>query len=272
MNFLSFDIEDWFHLLNIKNYKNEDDWIKLESRVCMNTLFILDELDYNKNKAIFFCLGWVASNFPDLIKEIKNRGHIIGTHSYSHKLIYQNSQYEFEKDLIKSLNQISKIINDEIIFYRAPGFSLKEDNFWAFDILRKNGIKCDSSIFPGLRFHGGIKKMDINKPFKIDTNYGSIIEFPISYNKIFLNKIFYSGGGYFRLLNYNIIKRLSQNNNYNMFYFHPRDFDYYQPRVKSNPISYFRNYVGLSDSKNKLRSLLNDLEFTIFEDKSLKYI
>lgn len=47
-----------------------------------------------------------------------------------------------------------------------------------------------------------------------------------------------------------------------MAYFHPRDFDPYQP-ILSNLSLFrkFKSYVGLAYSEKKLINLLNDFEF-----------
>ena len=51
-------------------------------------------------------------------------------------------------------------------------------------------------------------------------------------------------------------------NRYNMTYFHPRDFDFYQPRLKNlNLLNYFKSYVGLKNFYNKLKNILNEFEF-----------
>ena len=47
-----------------------------------------------------------------------------------------------------------------------------------------------------------------------------------------------------------------------MFYFHPRDFDPSQPRIKSlEPIRYFKSYVGLKGSADKLNYLMDSIHF-----------
>lgn len=272
MNIITFDIEDWFHLLNVDRYNKITSWNELDERVTMNTLYILDELDKFNVKGIFFCLGWIAEKYPDLIKEIELRGHLIGTHSYAHQLVFKQTEYQFEKDLDKSINILKKIVKQDIKFYRAPGFSIKKLDTYLLKILFKLGIKFDSSIFPGLRFHGGMRSNTNNQPFKIVNDQISITELPISYVKLLNLKTFYSGGGYFRLLNIEIIKKLSSLNDYNMFYFHPRDFDFNQPRIKSNPLSYFRNYVGLKNSKYKFENLLKNIIFDEFTENKFNNI
>jgi len=45
---------------------------------------ILEILNKYNAKATFFCTGSKADKFPKIIQEIKNQGHTIGNHSYSH--------------------------------------------------------------------------------------------------------------------------------------------------------------------------------------------
>lgn len=49
------------------------------------TPWILDQLDKLNIKATFFCIGNNAQNHPELVQEISQRGHALGTHGYSHK-------------------------------------------------------------------------------------------------------------------------------------------------------------------------------------------
>ena len=55
---------------------------------------------------------------------------------------------------------------------------------------------------------------------------------------------------------------MMQKSNYVMTYFHPRDFDPNQPILDNISLSrYFKSYVGLSTSKNKISKLFKDFEF-----------
>lgn len=158
---LTFDIEEWFHILDIDSLEEKKDWNRFEQRVYENTQRILDLLKENNIKASFFVLGWIAKNYPDLVQKISDQGHEVGTHSFNHLLIYKYSPKEFEKDLKDSVNSIQKIINKKVRLFRAPGFSIKKDNLWAFEILAKENISIDSSVFPAARSHGGISDISI---------------------------------------------------------------------------------------------------------------
>jgi hypothetical protein len=94
--------------------------------------------------------------------------------------------------------------------------------------------------------HGGYPSFPHIAPALIKTNKGEIKEFPISVGKLFGKSIVYSGGGYFRLFPYRLIKMLAQKEAYLMSYLHPRDMDAEQPVIQDLPLSRkFKSYVGL---------------------------
>lgn len=51
------------------------------------TPWILDHLDEADVRATFFVIGRRAHKHPDLIREIVRRGHVIGNHTYNHKVL-----------------------------------------------------------------------------------------------------------------------------------------------------------------------------------------
>ena len=80
-------------------------------------------------------------------------------------------------------------------------------------------------------------------------------------------KLIYSGGGYFRILPFALIKSLSNRSDYLMTYFHPRDFDYYQPVIQNLPFHRkIKSYVGLKGAFLKLERYLNNFDFLSLED------
>jgi len=274
MYILTFDIEEWFHLLDIDSLENVTNWSKYEVRIYENTYRILDLLKKRNLKATFFILGWVAEKYPDLIKLISDQGHEIGTHSYSHLLIYKSSPDMFRKDLRKSIEIIEAVTGRKVRAFRAPGYSIKKDTMWALKILIEEGIEYDSSIFPAMRGHGGIKDFEILTPFVIKYNNRILKEFPISVFNFLGNKIPFSGGGYFRLWPYVFIRYFFSNSKYVITYFHPRDFDPKQPLLQNMPfIRKFRAYYGLKNAYKKLQRLLEDCEFIDLSsaDKSINW-
>ena len=84
MNIITFDIEDYFHLLELPKTSNVSNWDNYTSRVEEVTLEILNLLKIQNIKATFFILGWIAKKNKKLVSRIYNEGHDIGTHSFYH--------------------------------------------------------------------------------------------------------------------------------------------------------------------------------------------
>jgi peptidoglycan/xylan/chitin deacetylase (PgdA/CDA1 family) len=65
------------------------------------TDYILKVLKKNNIKATFFCVGNKIEKYPDIINKIKQEGHIIGNHSYSHINGFKTSTKKYIKDISK---------------------------------------------------------------------------------------------------------------------------------------------------------------------------
>lgn len=260
---LTFDIEEWFHLLDFKATRTVESWKNYEQRICKNTDRILELLKNKKQKATFFCLGWVAEKYPQIIRKIDDFGFEVGSHSSYHQLAYELNPQQFREDLQKSLNTLQDIIGKKVSCFRVPGFSITRANAWAIEILIESGITSDSSIFPAPRGHGGFESFGTDKPVIINSQSGSLKEFPINTVSFLGKRIIFSGGGYFRLLPYFLIDRFMRRSQYVMTYFHPRDFDPGQPILKGLPLTRkFKSYYGLSSAFKKLEMLLDNYQFS----------
>jgi peptidoglycan-N-acetylglucosamine deacetylase len=259
MHLITIDLEDWFHILNNSCTKSHAQWEMYENRIHRNTKRIIDALNKQGHKATFFCLGWIAEKYPEVIREIVNHGHEIGSHTHYHQLLYEQKSDEFREDLIASIKTLEDTSGKKVKYFRAPGFSITENNKWVFDILVERGIEIDCSIFPALRAHGGFPTYTYPGPSIIKYNGISIKELPVSYKNVFGIPVIFSGGGYFRLLPYRIIKALTKRSDYVMLYFHPRDFDPDQPMIPGlSPIRKFKSYYGLQSAMPKFERWLND--------------
>jgi polysaccharide deacetylase family protein (PEP-CTERM system associated) len=262
MNILTFDIEEWFHILDNGSTKTESEWKNYPARIYENTDRILSILKERNQSASFFVLGWIAKHYPDVVKKIVEAGYEIGSHTQMHQLIYEQSPKEFKNDVEYSIKTLEDISGKKVRLFRAPGFSITERNKWAFEILNEVGINIDCSIFPSSRAHGGFPSYKKAKPSILMYNGIKIKELPINTVKLLGKDIIFSGGGYFRLFPYFLVKKWTQNSDYLMSYLHPRDFDYKQPVIKE--LSFMRklkSYVGLKEAEDKLRKWIKDFEF-----------
>ncbi len=262
MNILTFDVEEWFHILDNDSTKTEKEWFNYEDRLHVNMERIFKLLERKNQKATFFCLGWVGRRYPDIIKKISDSGYEIATHSDLHQLAYEQDKKTFKADLERSIKSLEDIIGKKIITYRAPGFSVKEENKWLFQELVEHGIEIDCSIFPAKRSHGGFKSYGHAEPSIIDVDGFKLKEFPINLFEFAGKKLVFSGGGYFRLLPYWAIKQMMYQSDYVMTYFHPRDFDPNQPMIQElSLVRKFKSYYGLSSSFDKMEKLITDFSF-----------
>ena len=262
MNILTFDIEEWFHILDNASTRTETEWNRYESRIHANMDRIFQLLDETDSRATFFCLGWVADKHPDVIKRIDAAGYEVATHSYAHQLAYDQTPAEFTQDLQRSIKSLQDITGKSVRSYRAPGFSIKFLNRWVFPILLENGIEVDCSVFSARRSHGGDAAFGITAPSLINIDGTLLKEFPINTVSVAGQDVIFSGGGYFRLFPYPMIHRFTKRSSYVMTYFHPRDFDAGQPVIEDLSLSRrFKSYYGLKGCWPKLHRLLKNFEF-----------
>ncbi|HVP41537.1 MAG TPA: XrtA system polysaccharide deacetylase, partial [Candidatus Krumholzibacteriaceae bacterium] len=244
-------------------------------------------------KATFFVLGWIAERYPDLVRRIQKEGHEIACHGYGHRLVYAQSRDEFTQDIRRAKSILEDITGAKVMGYRAPSYSITNKSQWAFEILAEEGFKYDSSIFPihhdfyGMpeapRFPFAISlngnnnvefsmlncESNVFNNSKLNTqNSHFIIEFPLSTVKVLGTNFPISGGGYFRLFPYLLIKRGLRSINEKegrpfIFYMHPWEIDSDQPRVKGlSSRSSFRHYVNLDKTESRFRRLLKDFQFS----------
>lgn len=262
MNILTFDIEEWFHLLEHPQVRDETSWGRLETRLPQMLDRILDLLDETGRKGCFFCLGWVARTYPELVRRIDERGHELASHSDVHSLIFEQTPAAFRQELVKSKRTLEDVSGKRIRAFRAPGFSLVERCSWAFDILIEEGFEIDCSVFPASRAHGGMPAFPSARPVWVETSAGRIKEFPMSVARVLGRAMVFSGGGYFRVIPALILERLWADSDYVMTYFHPRDFEPDQPMLPGlGPLRRFKSYYGLGRAAPKLKRLLQRHEF-----------
>jgi polysaccharide deacetylase family protein (PEP-CTERM system associated) len=260
MNILTFDIEDWY---NCDFITTDFEWDKHEVRIYESVDKILDELAIRNLKGTFFCLGWLAEKHPAVINKIHAHGHHIGCHSYQHELSFRFDRDGFKEDTLKAKKLIEEVIGEPINAFRAPGFSITEQNVWALEVLTELGFEYDCSLFPARHDYGGFSSYGKAEPTILNLPNGKQLkEFPMNVHHVLGKNIVFSGGGFFRFFPYQLIKYWSSRSFYLMTYFHPRDFDPDQPVIQALPIARkFKSYVGLSTSFLKFQKLLNDFEF-----------
>jgi len=264
-NVFSIDVEDWFHILDSEAAPVRSDWAGLENRVERNTAVMLEMLENRGILATFFILGWIARQYPQLVRTIAEAGHEIASHGHEHGLVYQQQPEQFRQDLRSASDAIEEACGIRPQGYRAPGFSITEKTPWAFDILAEEGFRYDSSVFPAKRGHGGLPG---SHPLPSVLPNG-MTEFPITTCHLGIGRVAYLGGGYLRVLPQWLVMRLAQSQQAQgtplILYIHPRDIDPDQPRIPLGKVRTFKSYVGLASCGQKLEALLDRFSWTTFK-------
>ena len=261
MNILTIDLEDWFHILDHPATERPEQWSGFESRLESNVDRLLDLLEEHQQQATWFCLGWIAKQYPAIVKKVAAK-HEIACHSDVHQLVYTQSPSAFKEDTLTVMKRLEDLCGKKMNAYRASGFSITEETSWAFDILKECGITVDCSVFPASRNHGGFQKFGTAQPCRISVGGTFLKEFPLNTVRLMGKEIVFSGGGYFRALPYAYIHSQMKKSEYVMTYFHPRDFDPQQPVLQTLPFKRkLMSYVGLKGALPKFKKLLSDHSF-----------
>jgi len=257
---LTVDVEDWFQVENLRPHFPLNSWDSCKLRVESNTHVLLNLFDRFHVLATFFVLGWIAERCPDLVKEIKIRGHEVASHGYGHQLCYELSFSELKEDLYRSKSLLEDITGQPVYGYRAPSFSITQG---LLDLLKELGYRYDSS-YNDFSIHSRYGKIDSIRQRFLNgrlNEKNSFTELPISNLKLGGKSIPWGGGGYFRLWPFWLFKlgvvQILRRREYYLLYCHPWEFDPDQPRVDGMRLDRrFRHYVNLAGTSDRMSSFL----------------
>jgi len=261
LNALTIDLENWYDANLISPYVATD---YRDDRVAAATRRILDLLDEHQVKATFFTLGSLAKEQPELILEIDRRGHEIASHGWGHQLVYSQTEEEFEADMARSLSSLKEIIGKKVKGYRAPSWSVGEGTPWFYDVLIRNGIEYDSSLFPvKTELFGSADNP--RKPHVVQRDAGNLMEYPASSVRMVGRTFPVAGGAFLRVLPlcYSIwgIRRLNRAAVSAIVYFHPWELDIGIPFPPMPKKVRLMHSLGRGSMMRKLKGLFKGFDF-----------
>jgi polysaccharide deacetylase family protein (PEP-CTERM system associated) len=264
-NAMSIDVEDYFQVSAFAPHIRRDDWDAIPCRVERNVDLILGLLDEADAKATFFTLGWIAERHPQVVRRIVDQGHELASHGYGHQRASELTPEQFRDDISRAKGILEDLGGVAVRGYRAPSFSINRDNWWAVEELENAGYEYSSSIYPVKHDHYGMPDAP-RFPHRPNGEAG-ILELPPTTVPLFGRNLPAAGGGWFRLLPYELSRWMLQRVNAEdrapcMFYFHPWEVDHEQPRLPGlSAKTRFRHYVNLKHMQGRLRRLLKDFEW-----------
>lgn len=255
-NFLTFDIEEWFHAnydgIDLSKYDAQS--TNLETNVDR----LIDICAEHNVKSTCFILGDVAKQKPHVVKKLFAAGHEIASHGSSHRLVYSMDPEEFRRDLLSSSDLLEQITGQKAVGFRAPTWSLKSETLpWFYEILAQEGFMYSSSVYPAKHSLFGIPDFPRMPHYPSSQ---SVLEIPQSVMNLFGNSVGYAGGGFLRFFPTWLIKReIRKKNNRGepvFIYLHPREIDIHQPRLELKGFDKFFHYHGIARCENKLADLI----------------
>lgn len=122
-------------------------------------------------QATFFCPGYTAERYPDLLRRVRDEGHEIAHHGYLHEAI-QGMSVQQEADVLdRGLDALERVAGVRPIGYRAP---MWETTYDTASLLLDRGFLYDSSL------------MDSDVPYELAEHphdgARSLIEIPVSWS------------------------------------------------------------------------------------------
>lgn len=255
INMLTVDVECWHQIVHRRLTGH---LTPPSEEVVRSTRLVLSLLRRREVSATFFVLGYVAEAFPDLVKEIADNGHEVASHGYSHIPLSRMTPEDARQDIRRSVELLGDIAGRPIRGFRAAEFGILRENLHAMEIFSDLGLKYDSSIFPinGPRygiadFPAGVTRMRLGNK--------SLVEVPPSTLGLFGRNVPVAGGGYFRLLPYQLVRRAVRAVNVDgrpaVVYVHPYELG--SGPLRTNPAA---------GSLNRARALGLEWRFNLFRD------
>lgn len=256
-NFLTFDIEEWYHA----NYEgiNPSSYTEYSTNLEINVNRLLEICAQYDVRSTCFILGDVARQKPQVVRAIFDAGHEVASHGCSHQLVYSMKPETFRRDLRESADILAQITGEAVVGFRAPSWSLKRENFpWFYQILKEEGFLYSSSVYPAKNSLFGIKNFPQYPHYPTETG---ILEIPQSTMNLFGNHVGYAGGGYLRFfptwLITQMIKKKNRSGENVFIYLHPREIDINELRLELGHVDRYFHYQGIQGTEAKLHSLIS---------------
>jgi polysaccharide deacetylase family protein (PEP-CTERM system associated) len=262
---LSFDVEEYFQVANLRGHFSRESWERTPARVDIGMDRILSALDRHRARATFFFLGWIAEQHPALVARCLSAGHEVGSHGYEHLFLQDLGPERFVDDLARTEDALIAAGAPRPIGYRASTFTLTRSTWWAFDALALRGYRYDSSVHPVRHPVYGVPDFEPGISRVETPSGGTIVEFPVSTYRCLGRNLPVGGGGYFRLLPVVLtamaLRALERQSRPGALYLHPWEFDPDQPRCPAPALKRFRHYLNLDRTLPRLEHMLARFRF-----------
>ena len=149
---LSFDVEEYFQVANLRESFPEASWGEVPSRLDVGMEAIFGALERHDARATFFFLGWVAERRPDWVRRCVDAGHEVASHGWRHAFLGELGPEELDEDLARTEAALAAAGAPPPRGFRASTFTLTRETWWAVDVIARRGYRYDSSIHPTVSY------------------------------------------------------------------------------------------------------------------------
>jgi peptidoglycan-N-acetylglucosamine deacetylase len=129
---------------------------------------ILDLLARHDLRATFFCPGYTAERYPDLLRRVAAEGHEIAHHGYLHEAVQGMTPAQEAAIIDRGLEALDRTVGVRPVGYRAP---MWETTYATAGLLLDRGFLYDSSL------------MDSDVPYELAERPGpgarALVEIPV---------------------------------------------------------------------------------------------
>jgi len=266
---LSFDVEEYFQVANLRGRFDEGSWQEVPSRLDVGMEAILGALERNDARATFFFLGWIAERYPGWVERCLEAGHEVASHGWRHAFLQDLGPDGLDEDMAKAEAALMAAGAPKPRGFRASTFTLTRDTWWAVEVIAKRGYSYDSSVHPIQHPTYGIPGFEPGISC-IETEEGEVVEFPVSTWRALGRNWPIGGGGYFRMLPGSLTRSAERGFERRgvpaCLYLHPWEFDPAQPRVNVGLSARLRHYLNLHKTLPRFERLLQEFQFGTMEE------
>ncbi len=255
------DVEDW--------YQSSFDFdAPISDRVVGNVDRLVALLDEHDVKGTFFVQGLVARRFPSLVQRLVAEGHEVQSHGHTHRPLFGMDRAALRDELDAGRKSVEDAAGRAVTAFRAPDFSIVQENLWALQVLAEEGFRVDSSVFPVRTRRYGISGWKV-EPQRLRFPGGTeLLEVPVAAWGRGRFRLPAGGGGYFRLLPLTVLaaalKSCIAGGRPPVVYFHPYEFNSRELDEFRGEISWpwrFHQGLGRKALEARVRGVLRAVRF-----------
>lgn len=81
---------------------------------------VLEVLERHRVKATFFMVGQAVEQYPDLVRDVRRRGHAVGSHSHTHRCLPLLDEASLRWELDSADAALEKVLGQRPQFFRPP--------------------------------------------------------------------------------------------------------------------------------------------------------